>query len=385
MRPMKTVIFVKGLDKYPDRMKLAGAADYARAHGWDLLPVERLGSRAKLKAVIDLWSPDGFIVNRSAGLNNLPPSAYGKVPVVFFSFPDAHDGHPVNRVYNDAVTPARLAARTLLRLDLASYGYVNWFKPVSWSEARQRAFSEAMSLHGKSVAVFTPRRSGPTSVVRELVPWLKRLPRPVGIFAADDFIALPVANACKLAGLAIPDDVALIGVGNDIDTCESTTPSLTSITHNHVESGRLAAQLLDRAMSGRLHKPTDITYPCGEVVHRGSTRRFARSDRMVLEILERIRREACAGLTAANIVRSAPCSRRVVETRFRKATGKSILEEIRSVRLQRATELLSNRNLADLSFVAHQTGYATLPAFSAFFKAETGMSPLAWRKAHAPR
>lgn len=375
---MTTVIFIRGLDKYPDRAKQAGIVDYARQHGWDVQSVEAIDSREKLKALIDLWSPAGIIVNCGAGFNTLPLAAYGKTPVVFFLFPNAAE-HSVNCVFNDAKSTADLAAKTLLRLNLAAYGYVNWFKPMSWNTSRMKAFCNVLSLHGKSVAVFTPRKGGSTQLTRDLVAWLANLPKPVGIFATNDTMARHVADACRLAKLAIPDDVALIGVDNDLEICEGSSPSLTSIRLDHYASGRLAAQLLDKLIQKRIRKPAHVIYPSTEVVARASTRRLTHPDRIVSAIVERIRKDACTGLTSADVINGLPVSRRIAEIRFRKATGKSILEEIRSIRLQKAIALLKKSDQS-ISFIAHQTGYATLPAFSAFFRAETGLSPRAWLK-----
>lgn len=375
---MTTVIFIRGLDKYPDRAKLAGIVDYARPRGWYVQSVEAIDSREKLKAVIDLWSPAGIIVNCGAGFNPLPPAAYGKMPVVYFLFPDPA-GRPVNCVFNDAKSTADLAAKTLLRLNLSAYGYVSWFKPIFWNEARQKAFCDVLSLHGKPIAVFTPRKSGSTHLTRDLVTWLASLPKPVGLFAANDTMARHVADACHLAKLSIPDDVALVGVDNNVEICEGSSPSLTSIRLDHYASGRLAAQLLDELMHTRMRKPSNVAYPSTEVVSRASTRRLAHPDRVVSAIVERIRKDACTGLTAADIIKGLPFSRRIAEIRFREATGKTILEEIRSVRLQKAVALLKESGKS-ISFIAQQTGYATLPAFSAFFKAETGLSPRAWLK-----
>lgn len=377
---MRTVIFVKGSGNYPDRMKQAGITEYAQQNKWNLFSVEPLNTQAELKDVIDLWSPSGFIISCGGGLNTLPPSAYGKIPAVFFTVPDKNDTLPICRVYNDTKMTAHLAAKTLLMLNLKSYGYINWFTPLSWNESRRQHFQDILAIHGKRLASFSTHLKGSTQFTKALIPWLRALSTPVGLFAANDIVARLTADACKLAGLSVPDDIAIVSVDNDVELCEGASPSLTSIPLDHVESGRLAARLLDRMMNKCMRRPVDITYPCAEVIHRESTRRFDHSDRIISEIAERIRKEACNGLSAADVVKGYPCSRRVIEIRFRKATGRSILEEIRKIRLQRAIELLRNPNLVDMSAVAHQSGYETLQAFSAFFKSETGLSPHAWQK-----
>ena len=148
------------------------------------------------------------------------------------------------------------------------------------------------------------------------------------------------------AGLAIPDDVAIVGVDDNTEICEESSPTLSSIRLDHLESGRLSAQLLDRLMSMRTRKPMDVTYPCAEIVTRESTRRFTHSEKLISEVVERIRKESCLGLSAAEIIKSIPCSRRIIEIRFRKATGRSFLEEIRNTRLS----IVSGLNMVLLSF-----------------------------------
>jgi LacI family transcriptional regulator len=88
-----------------------------------------------------------------------------------------------------------------------------------------------MTLHGKNVSVFraNPKDQRSDRLVATLKAWLKKLPGPVGVFAANDRIAVAVVSACNLAGLSIPDDVAVIGVDNDEEICEGTHPTLSSV------------------------------------------------------------------------------------------------------------------------------------------------------------
>ena len=62
-------------------------------------------------------------------------------------------------------------------------------------------------------------------------------------------------------------------------------------------------------------------YPPGNVVQRMSTRLFAKSDKSIEAAVELIRREACKGITARDVIETIPCSRRMAELRFRTATG----------------------------------------------------------------
>ena len=95
--------------------------------------------------------------------------------------------------------------------------------------------------------------------------------------------------------------------------------------------------------------------------------------------LKPIRRNACDGLKSKDVVVEMGCSRRLAELRFRVVTGRSILEEILSVRIERAKYLLehSEKSIAE---IAAACGYGSANALRKVFAVETGKNPLAWRK-----
>ena len=380
---MKTVIYVNGIGKYPDRRKLSGVHEYAVSHGWNLQSVERLESAADIKAHVKLWSPSGFIVNRAGNQNKLPPSAFGDIPVVFFEHPESATQKDAIRIYNDSAATAASAARELLQLNLENYAYVNWFSPTSWGKVRQEEFTRLVSLYGKRCSVFKPTQTTANKVVSELADWLKNMTMPIGVFAANDAMAVHVSSACRLLGLSVPNDVAIIGVDNDVELCEGQSPTLSSIELDYVAAGRIAAETLDALMHGRGGKSPNAmirSYPPGQVVHRESTRRFSRIDKPISAAVELIRKEACNGISALDVVATIPCSRRMAEIRFRAATGHSIMEEILSVRMDMAKQLLAQRPPLPMDVIANRSGYKSLAAFSKAFHDKNGMPPTAWRR-----
>ena len=383
---MKTVIFVYGAEKFPDRRRLAGLSEYARRRGWSVQSVEALRSASQLREVVRLWRPDGFVVSCGAGLNSLPERCYGGVPVVFSRHPGQDRSVRGNCVFNDAKATVALAAKELLSLNLADYAYVGWLRRTGWSDERRRELEALMSLHGRRLHVFEPsaRRCMADDLAPRLAAWLAGLPRPVGVLAANDQIAEKVASACRLASLAVPDDVAVLGIDNNEEMCEGCDPSLSSIDLDFDESGRLAGAALDRLMSDPKAAPSHTVYPPLRLVRRKSTHRFTRRDAAVERAVERIRREACAGLSAADVVRDFPCSRRMAEMRFRAAVGRSILREIRRVRLETARRLLAQRPPLAMDAVAARCGYGSLAAFSTFFRRETGRPPSLCRTTVSP-
>ncbi len=377
---MKTVIYVNGTERFPDRQRLGGLMEYSMQKGWNLQSVEALQSPRQVKELIRIWNPGGFVVSRGAALNTLPLKCFEGRPVLFSHYPSPSESAEINCVFNDARATVELAVKELLSLNMSEYAFVGWLKPTGWGTARKEAFQSLMALHDKATHVFEPFKYACSSgnLTSKLAAWLAALPHPLGVLAANDQIAGRIVSACNLAHLSMPDDVAVIGIDNDEEFCEGTHPSLSSIDLGLAACGRLAGEMLDRLMSAPHAAPVHVTYPPLRLVRRESSRRFARHDPLVAQAVERIRREACSGLTAQDIVKEFPCSRRMAEIRFRNILGRSILQEIRRVRLETAQHLLRTTKLG-LNFIANSCGYGSLSAFSIFFHQETGVSPSAWR------
>ncbi len=377
---MKTVIYVSGTDKVQDRRRLFGLTEYAKRHEWNLQTVEALQSPQQAKELMRIWKPDGIIVCRGAALNDLSAKSFRKTPVLFSHNPGTRKVPRENCIFSDASAVIELAAKELLSLNLSAYAFVGWSKPIGWSAQRRNAFESFMHLHGRRTHVFEPseHKCSSNTITAHLADWLSTLPHPLGVLTANDQIAQRIVSACHLARLDVPDDVAVMGIDNDDELCEGSRPTISSIDPDFIASGRLAGEALDRLMSHSDPAPRHIMYPPLRLVRRESTRRFSRHDGDVARAVERIRKEACDGLTAGEVVKDFPCSRRMAELRFHSLIGRSILQEIRRVRLETARHLLINSSLG-IDFIAGKCGYASLSAFSVFFRQETGVSPSTWR------
>lgn len=377
---MKTVLYVNGTEKFQDRQRLAGVTEYAQQHGWNLQSVEPLQSPKQAKELIRIWNPDGFIVCKGATLNQLPAKCFGNAPVLFSHNPILDKGAKENCIFNDSSATVEMAVKELLSLNLNGYAFVGWNKPTGWSIQRKLVFNSLMTMHGKQAHVFEPseRKCSPNTLSSKLAEWLSKLPRPLGVLGANDQIAHQIIRACHLIHLEVPEDVAVIGIDNDEELCESARPSISSIDVGFAASGQIAAEVLDRLMSSPGIAPLHVKFPPLCLVRRKSTRRFKRIDKDVSKAVEHIRREACNGISSRDITDDFDCSRRMAEIRFRNIIGHSILQEIRQVRLETAKRLLRNPGLG-MNFIANNCGYSSPSAFSIFFHAETGQSPSSWR------
>jgi LacI family transcriptional regulator len=376
---MKTVIFVKSSELSAYRKKQDGILQYGKEQNWNIQIVEPIASAKDARRIIDLWNPDGCIIDCGSGANDFDSKALKKVPTVFIDRPLKNMNSEDSYVYHDSRASAALATRELLLSKRKTYAYVHWTKHIHWDNERNEAFSEFMRLYGYRAVEFRPKSDifDTLNITIELQEWISKLKKPIGIFAATDITSARVASACRRCGLSIPDDVSIVGIDNDEEICEYSNPSLSSIAPDFKDAGRQAAQTLNHLMQGG--KPKQITYGPSGIVRRKSTRIFAIADKQVLEVVELIRKEACHGLTAEKALSVFPCSRRMAELRFRRVTGRSPLEEIQSVRIAKAKNLLLDVSY-DIGAVANYCGYATISTFSKFFKSETGIPPSKWRK-----
>ena len=156
-------------------------------------------------------------------------------------------------------------------------------------------------------------------------------------------------------------------------------PTITSIELDFREAGRLAADLLAELIANPKLPPRHLKFGPVRLVRRQSTRALRLNDPRITKAVERIRRDATTGLTAADVLAELPFSRRVAEKRFRAATGKTILEEIQDVRFEKICELLATD--IPIGHIAGRCGMQSDSFLKRFFKARTGMTLREWRNA----
>ena len=247
---------------------------------------------------------------------------------------------------------------------------------------RERAFREQLAAAGFEPHVYAqPDRPRDRVWEREqtfLAEWIRTLPTPVGLFACNDDRGRQVLEACRLANLHVPEDVAVLGVDNDEVFCDLSDPPLSSVALNAETAGYRAAELLDGMMSGRIRKRQRILVEAIGVVTRRSTEVVAVSDPDVVAALQYIRREQGRGISVLSVANEVAVSRRSLEKRFRDAIGRTILEEIQLVRLERAKRMLLETTYP-ISRVAEMSGFGSTGYFIQFFQSRVGETPRKYR------
>ena len=356
-----------------------GVRDFAQDAGWNIQSIKFDGSPFPIRELIKFWSPIGCIVDASGnGLrkDSIPYRAFGQTPVVYIGGDSLVVPLNATCVVHDAHATSEAAARELLAMGIDHFAFLG-IKGRNWSLLRKDAFANAMRLNGRPFDAFdlSPGGKDNDAVKR----WLANLPKPCGVFAANDIVAETALAVCRLADISVPEDIAVIGVDDNEEICENTLPTLTSIHPDFRQGGRFAARLLARKLLGNSKMLPKTEFAVSGITRRGSTRRFKRKDSCVADALERIWKPGGERLSAKDIIADFPCSRRNAEIRFRLATGHSILEELAQARIRIARQLLTDTKLP-VSAVAERCGYKSIAHFRDTFRKVTGHNPLEWRR-----
>lgn len=380
---MDTVLFITDLHVGSHVPEFAGVYEQAAKYHWRVIELELARSVRPLRDLVAQWHPRGCIVEGCNVTAEDVKRAFRGVQVVYLD-PDSKTAASAKHTVASATSMiVQWAAKELLRTKPASCAYFGWCTPTVWSDERGRIFKESVRRESDiPCAEFgeTWDIGDTLGVQRRLSAFLRKLPRPVGIFATNDYAAVQVTEACRLIGWECPGDFTLVGVDNEEMHCECADPTITSIEQDFLEAGRLAADLLAELMANPRLEPRHLKFGPVRLIRRQSTRALKVNDPRIARAVERIRRDATTGISAADILAEIPFSRRVAEKRFRMATGKTILEEIQDVRFEKVCELLATD--IPIGHIAGRCGLQSDSFLKRFFKARTGLTLREWRKRH---
>ncbi len=208
--------------------------------------------------------------------------------------------------------------------------------------------------------------------------WVVSLPKPIGILACTDQLGFWLLDACRRAGIAVPEEVAVVGVENDETLCQMATPRLSSVAFDGGRVGYQAAALLDRLMAGEPPPSEPLVVAPRGIVTRQSSDIVAIADREVSAALRIIREHACHGLAVSEVVNQIGISRTALERRMKAAIGRTPGEEIVRVRFARVKALLVETDLT-LAAIADRCGMEHPQYMAEAFKKQFGMTPGAFR------
>lgn len=326
------------------------------------------------------WDGDG-ILTRSGSQTIIDAVVAADVPAV--ELRSSRPNHPFPWVGMDNEVVGRLCADYLAELGFRSFGVYGLTTERFFEERRdsfvravqQRGFacrSHEHSFHSEKPDQWERQQA-------DLIAWLRGLPKPTAVLACTDQLGLWLLDACLRAKIAVPDEVAVMGVENEETLCEMSSPPLTSMRLAGEQVGYEAAKLLDRLMRGSKppQKPT-LVKPMG-IVSRKSTDTVAVADPLLSQAIRLIRERAGSGLRVKDVLKEVPLSRSTLERSCRAALGRSPTAEINRVRLEDAKRLLDDTDLT-LQQIADRTGFGNVQYFSNCFRSMFGQTPGSYRK-----
>jgi LacI family transcriptional regulator len=216
---------------------------------------------------------------------------------------------------------------------------------------------------------------------KQLADWLTAQVRPLAILTSSDRQAASVLEACHLAGIAVPEEMAVLGAGNNTQLCELCSPALSSIDCNLEARGYEAASLLFQLMRGAARTNGPIRIPPTSIATRRSTDIYAFEDADLSNALRFIHDHAHESIKVKDVLGATSISRRSLENRIRRHFSRSLHEEIWRVHFELAQKLLTTTDLG-LQEVAEQSGFRTASALANLFKQKTGLTPRSYRAEH---
>lgn len=353
-----------------------GILHYARERGnWQLF-----GAYWPMLAVDDFrnWRGDG-IIGDIYTTDDLGLIAQTNIPIVDTSGAIRHPA--LYTITNDNLETGRLAAAHLIGNGYASFAFCG-AEGIIWSDERLEGFRQGLgTAQSREPHVFLKKIAWwhTTKFSPALGKWLAKWRRPLAVFAANDIVGMNVVGACRLEGLRIPDDVAVVGVDNEVMLCELSHPPMSSFPFDSHELGWMAAERLDALMSGTpASKLPPVRIKPQPVVERASSAGLAFADPAVREALAIIRKNATRFLSVSDVAKTLNLSLRHLERRFRTHVGFTMLEEIHRVRIDHAKHLLRDTDLP-LVKVAFRCGFRTPVRFNHIFQRLSGETPKAYR------
>ena len=348
---------------------------------------------------LDAWNGDG-VITRITNEKDAHTLAASGIPTVDL-LGEIH--HPsISVVDSDNAAIAQMAVEFFIRAGFTNLAYCG-YPGLRFSDQRFTIFEEAARAEHLSIQHYLPL-SVPESSIHErehwqphreadISAWLISLPKPIAIFACNDVRALDLSVACRVTGIRVPEDVAILGVDNDELICKMSKPPLSSIEPDTMSQGTLGAETLlallntnssakedphpaqttQTTQTSQTSQPVHPVHPV-QVIERPSTDLIAFSSPIVADALRYLRKHSHEKIGSQQIATAIGTSNSHLNRLFKEATGRTINKELQRIHLTRIRHLLQHSDLT-LKEIAQKIGFSSNSNLSKFFKIHEGMTP----------
>jgi LacI family transcriptional regulator len=206
----------------------------------------------------------------------------------------------------------------------------------------------------------------------DLIARLSVLPHGVGLLCESDHLGRLACTVARHAGLRIPTDLAVLGVG-DNEIARFGEPSISSVQFPGEEIGRRAFRMIVEACAGGSLPETKVSIAATKLIVRESTGGIGHNVELE-RINRRIEMEAPTGLTFGDLVADSGMSPKVLRCKYQAVYGEKPSAHIQRLRLVKAATLLRDTEMP-IGEVAAGCGFAGQSAFNNYVVRHLGFKP----------
>jgi LacI family transcriptional regulator len=367
-------------NKVYDRHVLTGIGQYLTSTRveWDLFMEEDFRSRT---VGIHHWRGDGIIadfddpvVGETLCGMSLPVVAVGGSYADSANYPGG-----IPYVATDNAKLVRLAYDHLIDQGLQRFAFYG-LPPMPgnrWAMEREQAFLDMTRADHLEGMVFrgSPTSAGGWGVAQEAIAeWVRALPKPIGIIAVTDARARHLLQACIVADVPVPAEIAVVGIDNDPMAQLLSRIPLTSVIQGAEEMGHTAARLLHQMLHGGCLSQQRIIVPPKGINVQASSRHVPMNNPHVMRALHYVRQYACLGIKTDQVADYVGVSRTLLEEHFKRELKLTVHQAILQHKLQTAQRMLADAAVP-LADVAVRSGFTSLQYMYAVFRRELGCTP----------
>jgi len=378
---MKKILLLTDFSDAYSRNLLRGIVRYSNEQGpWMFYRMPRYyreiyGDEGVVRWAKD-WNADAII----AQLENIDMDKINelKIPIIIQNYKER--ANKICNITGDYLGTGEMAALFFLNRGFSNFAYYG-FNDVIWSRERAEGFRSKIQEHGYPISMLNNNRSNTEQWSFDLYVlsnWLISLPKPVALFACDDHFALQITETCKINNIAVPEEVAVLGVDNDELLCNISYPPLSSIVLDVETGGYLVAERLHQMMNKEITEALDIVIPPLRIESRQSTEKYAVEDKYILKVIEYIKSNYTKDISIDDIINSVPYSRRIVEKKFKEIMRIPIYQFLLQYRIELFSDLLikTDKPLVDLALTC---GFSDYKNVARIFRKYKKVTPLQYR------
>jgi LacI family transcriptional regulator len=381
----KIILLIDISEEYGQNL-LKGISKYSKEHGpWifckmPLFYRETLGMEGIVNFAKE-WEADG-IIGQLYNDQDIKKVLDAGIYLIAEDFKERFSD--ISNITGGYYEAGEMGAEYFLKKGFKNFAFYG-FKNIVWSRERSEGFENHLNAQGYDVHHFDQDKA-PTRELWYYKPsalsqWLQSLPKPVAIMACDDERGQHITEACKHTNIQIPEEIAVLGVDNDVLTCNLSDPPLSSINLDIQKGGYEAARMMDIMIQTKEQLNQNIIVLPTQVITRQSTDIASTNDKYIAKALKFIHQHIDSSINVADVIKQVPLSRRGLEKRFKDTTGIGVYKYIYNLQIQKFAERLLETDKSIFE-IALESGFSNSKNISRQFKQVKGCTPIQYRAKH---